>query len=550
MAKKSRRNSFIIQGSILAAAGLIVRVIGLVYRIPLTRILGSTGLDYYGTAYDIYNVLILLSSQSMPLAVSKIVSEKLEKKEYKNSHKVFRGAIFYALIIGIAFGVFAFFGADWIASTFYKTPPAARALKVLAPTITVVCVLGVLRGYFQGMGDMVPTSVSQIFEQVVNAVVSIVAAYELGTYGLSVAKMTGESSETLRTSWAAAGGTMGTLMGAVGALLVMLWIFLRSRKRLRTQMLSDTTGRTDSYPHIAKVIVFTITPVLLSTTIYNISNLLDNPIYKNISELVFHTANKSELWGVYSQIYRVLTTMPIAIAAALSTAIVPSLVRSHVSGRSDEVKSKISLALKFAMLIAFPCGMGLSVLGGPINKLLFADGSATTTSMMVFSIFTVVAFSMSTISNAILQGIDKLKIPIKNSAISLGAHLVILPVLMLVFKLGIYAVIIGDILFGTMVSILNAFSIKKYLGYKQNFKETFFKPLLCSVIMGVLSIVIYAGLMLFIHSGNVCVIIAIVLAVVIYALVLIATKTVTKEELYSMPRGEMIVKMLEKVHLV
>ena len=150
MGRKSK-NSFVIQGSILAFAGILVRIIGLIYRIPLTRILGDEGNGYYSTAYDIYNVLILLSSQSMPLAVSKIVSEKLERRQYKNAYKIFKGALFYGAVLGVSFGLFAFLGADWLATSVYKSQPAAVALKVLAPTLTVACILGVMRGYFQGI---------------------------------------------------------------------------------------------------------------------------------------------------------------------------------------------------------------------------------------------------------------------------------------------------------------------------------------------------------------------------------------------------------------
>ena len=226
MSNKSKSNSFIIQGSILAFAVILVRVIGLIYRIPLNRILGESGMGYYGTAFEIYNVLILLSSQSMPLAVSKIVSEKLEKKQYKNAHKVFKGALIYGITIGVIFGMLAFFGADWISVKIYKLPQVAIPLRILAPTLTVACVLGVLRGYFQGMGNMIPTSVSQIFEQIVNAVVSVIAAYELGAYGYSLSKMADES-ETFRASYSAAGGTLGTLCGAVTALIIMIIILYR-----------------------------------------------------------------------------------------------------------------------------------------------------------------------------------------------------------------------------------------------------------------------------------------------------------------------------------
>ena len=552
MSNKSKSNSFIIQGSILAFAGILVRVIGLIYRIPLNRILGESGMGYYGTAFEIYNVLILLSSQSMPLAVSKIVSEKLEKKQYKNAHKVFKGALIYGITIGVIFGMLAFFGADWISVKIYKLPQVAIPLRILAPTLTVACVLGVLRGYFQGMGNMIPTSVSQIFEQIVNAVVSVIAAYELGAYGYSLSKMADES-ETFRASYSAAGGTLGTLCGAVTALIIMIIILYRHFGSINSNIRKDITKSVDSYGTITKVIVFTITPVLISTTIYNIGNLLDNPIFQNIMYSISPEsteAQRSAVYGNYTGIYRTLTTMPIAIASALSTAIVPSLVRSYVAGDRSVVKNKIDMALKFSMIIAFPCGMGLSVLGVPINKLLFGSSGDGAAPMMVFSIFTVIAFSMSTISNAILQGIDKLKVPIKNSAISLGLHLIILPCLLIVFKLNIYGVVIGDILFGATVSVLNAMSIKKYLNYRQNMFETFVKPFICAGVMGAGCFGIYKLFNGLIKINAISTIVAIMVAVVIYALMLVITKTVTEDELLSMPKGAMIAKLMKKIHMI
>ena len=552
MSNKSKSNSFIIQGSILAFAGILVRVIGLIYRIPLNRILGESGMGYYGTAFEIYNVLILLSSQSMPLAVSKIVSEKLEKKQYKNAHKVFKGALIYGITIGVIFGMLAFFGADWISVKIYKLPQVAIPLRILAPTLTVACVLGVLRGYFQGMGNMIPTSVSQIFEQIVNAVVSVIAAYELGAYGYSLSKMADES-ETFRASYSAAGGTLGTLCGAVTSLIIMIIIVYRLFGSINSNIRKDITKSVDSYGTITKVIVFTITPVLISTTIYNIGNLLDNPIFQNIMYSISPEsteAQRSAVYGNYTGIYRTLTTMPIAIASALSTAIVPSLVRSYVAGDKSVVKNKIDMALKFSMIIAFPCGMGLSVLGVPINKLLFGSSGDGAAPMMVFSIFTVIAFSLSTISNAILQGIDKLKVPIKNSAISLGLHLIILPCLLIVFKLNIYGVVIGDILFGATVSVLNAMSIKKYLNYRQNMFETFVKPFICAGVMGAGCFGIYKLFNGLIKINAISTIVAIMVAVVIYALMLVITKTVTEDELLSMPKGAMIAKLMKKIHMI
>ena len=550
MGRKSK-NSFVIQGSILAFAGILVRIIGLIYRIPLTRFLGDEGNGYYSTAYDIYNVLILLSSQSMPLAVSKIVSEKLERRQYKNAYKIFKGALFYGAVLGVSFGLFAFLGADWLATSVYKSQPAAVALKVLAPTLTVACILGVMRGYFQGMGNMIPTAISQVFEQIVNAVVSVIAAYELTVYGVSISKMS-KLGESAGPAYGAAGGTLGTLTGAIAALIVVVIVFWNSYGNIKKPVRKDKTKVEDSYATITKVIIFTITPVLISSTIYNISNLLDNPIYGNIVTGIFDVSSKTraELWGVYSAKYRVLTTMPIAIASSLSTAIVPAMVRSYIAKDKQGMENKVSLALKFSMLIAFPCGMGLSVLGGPINQLLFGDGSKRTATIMIFSLLTVVVFSLSTISNAILQGIDKLNIPIKNSAISLVLHLIILPVLLIVFRLDIYAVVIGDITFGLTVSILNAFSIKKHMGYSHDLRETFLRPFICSAAMGIICYLAYWLTSKIIPINALCTLFAIMVAVIVYAVVLIISGTVTENELMSVPKGTMLIRLLKKVHLL
>lgn len=550
MGNQSNKNSFLIQGSILAFAGILVRVIGLIYRIPLNRILGDVGLGYYGTAFDFYNILILLSSQSMPLAVSKIISEKLQKRQFRNAHKVFKGALIYGAVIGVTLGLFMFFGAEWIAKA-YKMPPIAIAIRVLAPTLTITCILGVVRGYFQGMGNMVPTAVSQIFEQIVNAFISILGAYELGAYGYTLSKVA-KKAGVLKASYAAAGGTLGTLAGALTALLFMFFIVWINKDIIRKRKKRDRSGIEDSYGRVTKLILLTITPVLLSTTIYNIGNLLDNLIYQNILVGVFHATLKeqSSTWGIYSGYYRLLTTMPIAIASSLSTAIVPSLVRSYTARDQFAVKSKVTLAQKFSMLIAFPCGMGLSVLGGPINAMLFGSKIEDTVVIMIFSVFTVVAFSLSTISNAILQGIDKLNVPIKNSAISLAIHLVVLPILLIVFRLGIYAVVIGDFTFAMTVSILNSFSIKRYLGYKQEIQFTLVKPFICAVVMGIGCLVIYKLGMLILPVNAIWAILAILIGVCIYGIVLIFTKTITEDELYAMPKGTALIGFLKKVHLL
>jgi stage V sporulation protein B len=546
--QKKSRNSFLIQGTILAVAGLLVRVIGLIYRIPLNNILGTEGAGYYSEAYDIYSILLLLSSLSLPLAVSKLVSAKVAVGQYKNCKKIFTGSIIFALVVGSVVGALTLFGADFLARI-WGYPSCAPALRVLAPTLFIMTFVGVLRGYFQGLGSMVPTAVSQIFEQIINAIVSIIAAYKLTQVGLAISSNT--SSGNMGAAYGAAGGTLGTCTGAFTAFIFLVIIYAFHKKNTKDELANDVSTETDSYKDIAKAIILTIVPVLVSTTIYNFSNLIDSGIYGNIMKANgISEMTRTSVWGVYAGRYRILSNVPIAIASALSSSIVPSLVLSVTRKEHDEIIRKIESIIKFTMIIAIPCGVGLMVLGRPIMTMLFiSEYRDLSCNLMLFSLLTVMTFSLSTITNSILQGIDHLKIPVIHAAVSLGIHVMILYLLLTFTNLGIYGVIISDILFAFVVCVLNAFAIKKYLNYKQEIKKTFILPLLAAAIMGAITYLVYYLLNPFVGL-IISTAIAIVVAVIVYALMLIVLKVVTKEELLMMPKGNLIYKIFNKIHLM
>ncbi|MCD8301364.1 MAG: oligosaccharide flippase family protein, partial [Clostridiales bacterium] len=183
---RKSETSFLVQGSVLAIASIVSRIIGLLYRIPMTNIIGEYGNDYYSCAYEIYSMMLLISSYSLPMAVSKMVSGRMAKHQKENAWRVWIGALGIAAVTGTACCLVVFFGAGALTRLF-QTPLSFFALRVLAPTIIVVAVLGVIRGFFQGLGTMVPSAISQIIEQIVNAVVSVGAAFVLFGYGARVA---------------------------------------------------------------------------------------------------------------------------------------------------------------------------------------------------------------------------------------------------------------------------------------------------------------------------------------------------------------------------
>ena len=549
--KKGSGGSFVIQGSILAAAGIIVRLIGLIYRIPLIAIIGDEGNGYYTSAFSIYSILLIVSSYSLPTAVSKLVSARIARGQYWNSRRILLASMAYAAGVG---GIAA--GALWIGADFFagamKMPYSSVALRTLAPTVWGMAFLGVLRGYFQGTGTMVPTAISQILEQIVNAIVSIGAAWYLFKEGHKIDLVRGETS--FASSYGAAGGTIGTGAGAFVALLFCAALMMSYRRIIRKQCRRDKTGPTESYGRISAMLTMTIFPIVLSSTVYNISTVLDNFFFGAGMDKLGQGSLIAAQWGVFGK-YHTLFMIPVAIANALSSSLIPSLSRAAASRNRGQILDKVSTAIRFSMLIALPSTVGLMVLSRPINTLLFNSKNIDLLVQITIAGASAVTFySLSTVTNAILQGINHMKTPLRNSAIALFFHVLLLLVLLYGPKWGIYAVVISNILFAVIVCGLNAWSIRRYLNYRQEVWKTFILPLICSIIMGLAALLVSRGLDKILPEGKVWltlkVIGAVGIAVAVYGVSLLKVGAVNEGELYAMPAGRKMVRVAKRFRLL
>ena len=540
--KKSRAGSFLMQGSILAIAGILVRLIGMVYRIPLTNTIGEKGMGVYSTAYTIYNILLLISSYSLPVAVSRLVAARISVGQYRNARRVFLGAVGFAAVSGTAACALTFFGADFFATTLMGMPEAGLAIKTLAPTILVMAFLGVLRGYFQGHGTMIPTAVSQVAEQVINALVSVLAGWLLFRVGTG---MDANGEAFYGPAYGAAGGTIGTGAGALTALLFCLMVFLMFQRVERSKCRRDRTSSQETYSRIARLLVMTIVPVLVSTTVYQISSLVDQAIFA-----AYWNADYTELWGAYSSKYNLLVHVPVAVASSLASSIIPALSGAVAKKKRTEVVYKTGTAIRFNMAIAFPATVGLTVLASPIMDLLFSGDNMEAANMMMVGATAVLFYSLSTITNSILQGIGSIWIPVKNSLIALALHIGLLALLLWVFHLDIYGVVFANIFFALCVCILNNLSIKRILHYRQEMLKTFAAPLFSSVVMGVFAFLSYQLFFQLTGRNWLAILVAVVVAVVVYAVLLILTKGVDEVDLMSMPKGRSLISLAKKLHLL
>lgn len=539
MQRERRESNFIVQGGILAITGIISRIVGLVYRVPLQKTIGDAGMGYYSAAFQIYSIMLIISSYSLPVAVSKLVSARVARGQYKNARRIYHGALMFACLTGGATCLVVLFGADALAGPAMNMPRSAIALRMLGPTLLIVALMGVFRGYFQGLGTMLPTAVSQLVEQIVNAVVSVVAAIYLYEYGSKVANLLHDAE--YQPAWGAAGGTIGTGAGALAGLIVLFLTLFLFRRRMARDVRHDDSQYVDTYAKVFRVILITVLPVILSTTIYNISDTLDQGIFNHVMENKGFSALKAEYWGIYSTKYRVLTNVPIALANALCSSMMPSLTACIENGDRKLARHKVAVATRFNMMISIPCAVGLAVLGKPIIAMLF-NGEVDMPAMLLrVGSVSVVLYSLSTLSNGVLQGIDKMRVPVRNAAVALVLHLGVLWLTLSVFDWKLYGVVLSCIMFALFMCVFNWMSIRKYLHYKQEIRRTFIIPLISSLVMG---LVVWLSYFIFSkfasHVVSVCV--SIVIGAIVYFVVLLLLRGVRESEIRSFPGGGIIIK--------
>ena len=536
---------FLKQGGILAMASLLVRIIGMVYRIPMSNILGEEGNGIYAVAFEIYDLILIISSYSLPLALSKIISAQQANREHRNTGRTLKVALRFALLSGGAFALLLFLGAGLIERTIYPEYSGVQIpLRVLAPTIFIVALLGVFRGFFQGKKTMVPTAVSQIIEQIINAIVSVAASYLFMKWNI-------ESLQ--QAAWGAAGGTLGTCLGAASALLLVLfvyWIYRPIQAKLERR---DRTGREETYGTLFKILLLTILPIVLSQTVYNITGLIDYKLFGWLSaNRGMDPVTIKSFVGVYSSKYRLLCSVPIAISTAIASSMIPSAVAAYTEKDVSQWKYNISSAVKFNMIIAIPCAVGLTVLGQPVVRMLFASSNFVLGGhMMTVGAGAIVFYALSNVTGGALQSIDKMRMPVIHSAISLVIHVGIVAFFLSQTNVGVYALLIGNITFPLVVFILNLRAIKRYVpSYRQEVVKTFLAPLSASIWMALAALAIYGGLGFIISSNLIRTLLAVCVAVLVYFATFLLLRGLTKEELFDFPMGRKMYLVARKMGLM
>ena len=548
--KSSSKTNFLAQGTILVIASFVAKAIGMIYRIPLTHILGDDGNGYYSTANEIYTIILMISSFSLPLAVSRLVAEREYAGEVKNSYKVLICSLRFAAVTGGILSILTFLLGGVITKYVMGVELASYALRVLAPAIFLFALTGVLRGFFQGHGTMVPTAVSQIIEQIINAIVSVAGAYVMLQYGLKLGEKKGDAE--LGTALAAAGGTFGTVASVGVALLFMIVIYLGYRNGFKRRMKKDKTRRRESDRAIYRAITYTILPIVLSTLVYNISTNIDQGVFNHIlAGMGFTQKQYATVWGIYSGKFRVLMNVPLSIASCLAPSVVPALTEAMANNDLREAGLRTRDTIRYTMVFTIPCAVGMAALARPIMMMLYGnnDSLALAAGIMQSGALLTVLLALSTLTTGILQGLGEMQAPLVHAATAVAIHLGFLVLFVVKFKWNIYGVVYANIIFGLIICLLNARSIRKKLHYRQEIKKTFLVPVIAAGVMGIAAYLVHRVFNLF--AGNtISTILAVCVGAVVYGICLVKLGGILEREIRRLPKGDLLADLLIRLNIL
>lgn len=530
-----KKSTFFGGAAILAAGIAIVKLIGALYKIPLGNILGDEGFGHFNNAYVIFNLLLMISTAGLPVALSKTISEANALGRRNQVHRVFRVALITFFVLGATTSVvmYAFAGplAKWQGDGL-----AFQAVRALAPSCFFVCVLSTFRGYAQGHGNMVPTSVSQVVEAVGKLLIGLGLAWVMVQRGA-------------RSEDSAAGAIFGVTAGAGIALLYLIFDYIRHR----TREAEDLRDRPESHRVILRRLLAIAIPITLCSAVTPITSWLDTAQVQNILRDVMHaqpaqwykdngiTDPVVAMYGSYQKamtIYNLPSSFMVALTASVIPAISACRARRNQRGAGHIAES----ALRVGALLACPAGIGLIALAGPIMKLLYptTNHAVADPSMAILGAASIFVCIML-LCNAILQANGFVNLPIAVMVVGCAAKLLVNNFMVKI--IGAVGAPVGTLTCYTIIAVAELVIIKRVIPAAPQYFRVFGKPLVASALMGVCAWAFH-GLLVG-HLGNgLATLGAICVAIVVYGILVLALRAISKEDLALMPKGDRIAKIL------
>ena len=532
---KGQKN-FVKGAAILGVAGLLVKFIGAVFRIPLTNIIGADGMAYYQVAYPIYAALVVISTAGLPTAISRMVSERITVGDFRGAHNVFKNAFKVLLIIGIATTLVMLALSGLIANV-SGYPEATAGLMLIAPALFFVSILSAYRGYFQGLQMMSPTAVTQLIEQLIKLGAGLFLAYLWVGKGLQ---------------YGAAGALLGVSLSEAVALVVIIIIYNRKKRDIKEKRRHSRAVSSLSTQNLTSELFRIAIPIILGACVMPIVGLLDTLLVKNIMMSTgFSEDVATASFGVLTGSVNPLINMPAVLSLALCMSLVPAISEARAQNNQAIVSSRSSMGFKLAILIGLPCAVGLYLLAEPIIKLLYSTGLKPNELIIGGQLLRILSvgvlfLTMLQTMTGILQGAGHQIKPVINLAIGAVVKIVLSIVLIRIPSLNIYGAAIGTAACYGIAAVLNVISVARFTKPDIRFFSGFVMPLISTAAMGLVTYLLYK-VMSASHGNTSSVLVAIVAAMLVYVVMLFITGSLKKPDMEYIPGGGRIINLMNKL---
>ena len=529
MSDTSKKQNFLYGTAMLAMATAIVKIIGAIYKIPLNAIIGKQGFSYYSTAYEIYNVLLMISTAGLPVAMSRMISQASSLGHYNQVRRIFSTARTLFLTLGITGSLLMTLFCRQLAA-FQNQPDAWAAIGCLGPCVLLICIMSTFRGFFQGQRNMLPTSVSQVIEAVVKLIVGMAAAVAILYFTKSV-------------SLAAGGAILGV---TVSCLVSAMYLYGRFRKNFAE--MPESQEAAESFGRTAKQLLAIAIPITIGSAGLQILTMMETKIYMGqLLGLGYTQLEADSMKGIYNM-SQTIYNMPCAFITPITISIIPAITANLTLKDFTGAKATEESAVRVMGLICMPCAFGLAALAGPVTSLLGGykgDDLALSTALMTIMGFNIMFNAIVLLTNAMMQAHGHAVVPVINMFISGFLRLIVVYILTGNRDIGIIGTPIGAMLCFLCITVLNVLSMRRVLENPPAIIKNLLRPFLAAAIMGVC---VYGALLglkgMGMDSRLVLCGLPLVIGVVVYGVAAIGLKAITRADCMLLPKGEKIAKIL------
>ena len=531
----------------MLGAGLIAYLIGLVIRIPLIRIIGDKGLGFFAPSMEIFALISTVLCYGISRAVAILVKYRVKRDMFKSARRVYRSALFFTLVFSVLATLFVFFFSEFIARTFILEYRGYLAIAAVAPAILLSGILGVMRGYLQGMGAMTPTVHSRILEKFIMLLASLLLAKAFFTYGEKVAALLRDSE------YAAAYGAMGAAMGVsiacgIGVLHLLL-IKLVYAGTFKQQLMGDSAKYVESNAQIISTFLSTALPYILCALLYNMNYLVDQRVFNYVMNKQERGGIRLAHWGIYYGKYSVIVGILAIVCTMAAVSGIPKIAQMYDKQEYGEVKYRIGSVSHNLAILSIPFAVWTAVLAKPMTGMLFTGDVNTAAKLLQSGSGVIVLFAFAYFLMSLMQRIRKIRVVILGGLAAFVIHLIFLFILVSTTRLGIIAVALGLLVFWLVVCIAGVIGAVRYMQFSPDWIRSFGVTGIAAGLSGLAGMLLNKVMLAW--AGNTATfLVCFVVCAFIYFVLMIVLKGIREDELEDMPGGRIVIALAEKVHLM